>query len=131
MHLPLSNFRSPPYDLTKAIPHLDDSAWINKVILSEDPDESSSPQNCIFGVLYERHGWLAFMRLSDEGWTYVDPSPTYLFYDIIFYNGYLYAIQDRGKLMRIDLSIGSYVDKEEGEVIVPKSFRQQAFRAYS
>ncbi|XP_031378629.1 uncharacterized protein LOC116194049 [Punica granatum] len=62
-------FVSPPYYLTRPnFRFLDHSGWTSKVILCEDPSDSS-PKNCIVGDLYERFGWLAFMRLSDEGWT--------------------------------------------------------------
>lgn len=123
-------FSSPPCDAVRVYRKLDHSCWISKVILSKDPNDDSSPESCLVGVLYGRLGWLAFMRLRDEGWTYVDPRLTFLLYDVIFYSGYLYAIEDRGKLIRVDAGISSYVDKEEGEVVIPRCFKEQVFRAY-
>ncbi|KAF8021124.1 hypothetical protein BT93_G1527 [Corymbia citriodora subsp. variegata] len=109
-----------------------DNPWhfywrVHKVILSNDPDLSS--ENCIVGAIYDHVNRLAFIKLGDECWTYVDAS-LIAFVDIIFSNGLLYAIDRVGMLISVDINIKSYVGENEVEVIVPYCRASQSNMVY-
>ncbi|XP_048136717.1 putative F-box protein At5g55150 [Rhodamnia argentea] len=119
-------FNPPKGDITKGNPHCF-YLWVYKVIMSDDPD--LCPENCVVGAIYSGFARLAFIKLGDECWTYVDMNLT-LFTDIIFSRKLLHAVDRYGKLISVDLSIDSYVGENEVEVIVPRCMPRQSDFAY-
>ncbi|KAF8039994.1 hypothetical protein BT93_B2267 [Corymbia citriodora subsp. variegata] len=119
-------FNPPKGNITRDNPCLFYS-WVHKVILSNDPDLSS--EDCVVGAIYDHINRLAFIKLGDECWTYVDNNLN-IFSDIIFSNGLLHAIDKRGKLISVDISIDSYVTENEVEVIMPQCMEGNPNMAY-
>ncbi|KAF8021122.1 hypothetical protein BT93_G1525 [Corymbia citriodora subsp. variegata] len=119
-------FNPPKGNITRDNPNYFYS-WVHKVILSNDSDLSS--ENCVVGAIYDHVNSLAFIKLGDECWTYVDAN-LIAFVDIIFSNGLLYAIDRVGMLISVDINIESYVGENEIEVIVPHCRASQSNMVY-
>ncbi|GLT71089.1 hypothetical protein SLA2020_431310 [Shorea laevis] len=73
-----------------------------KVMLSSDP--TSSREDCFVAAIFGKLNDLAFMKIGDESWTYVDNDRKAVFSDILYFKGKILALDHRSGLISIDVN---------------------------
>ncbi|XP_059627423.1 putative F-box protein At3g25750 [Cornus florida] len=73
-----------------------------KAILSADP--ASSPNDYIVAAIYGDCCNLAFIRARDKAWTYIDKKRFKPLYDVIYYKGQIFAVDNKYSVIMIDLN---------------------------
>ncbi|XP_059627464.1 uncharacterized protein LOC132270297 [Cornus florida] len=93
-------------------PKIDVEYFVTKVILSDDP--TSSPNDYIATAIYGDCKTLAFIRVRDEAWTYIDKKRFQIISDVIYYEGQIFAVDYNGGILMID------VNRRAGESMAPQ-----------
>jgi hypothetical protein len=78
---------------------------VAKVTLSSDP--ASSPEDCLVVAMFGEYNELAFMKLGDQSWTYVevDKDLEFVFSDVSYFKGQVLALDHRSGIVSIDVNI--------------------------
>ncbi|XP_057462831.1 probable F-box protein At1g44080 [Actinidia eriantha] len=79
--------------------------FVVKGILSSDP--LLNPNNYEVVVIYRGMRRLAFFRSGNDGWNFINLEPYYVFVDIIYHKGEVFAVDSWGKLVRIEVASGA------------------------
>ncbi|XP_059629228.1 uncharacterized protein LOC132271772 isoform X2 [Cornus florida] len=80
----------------------DDDFEVIKVILSADP--ASSPNDYIVTAIYSGCHSLVFIQAGDDAWTCINTERFIMIYDVTYYKGQIFAIDNRGGVRMIDVN---------------------------
>ncbi|XP_062157994.1 F-box protein SKIP23-like [Alnus glutinosa] len=76
---------------------------VKKVTLSSDP--ASTPEDCLAMALFGEFTDLAFVKLGDESWTYVEEDRMSVYADVLYFKGGQFLVIDhRSGLVSIDVN---------------------------
>ncbi|CAK9153417.1 unnamed protein product, partial [Ilex paraguariensis] len=92
IHLP--EFKDLSNDYQYWIDKDDNEYFICKGILSTDPSQDAKNYEVV--VIYGGMKTLASFKSGDEAWTFLDFKKDYLFSDVIYYEGRLHGVTERG-----------------------------------
>jgi hypothetical protein len=65
---------------------------VKKVTLSSDP--ASTPEDCLAMAIFGEFKDLAFVKLGDESWTYVEEDRTSVYADVLYFKGGQFLVID-------------------------------------
>jgi hypothetical protein len=67
-------------------------------------DSTSTLEDYLAVAIFGNFKYLAFMKLGEESWTYVDKYKQLVFVDVLYFKGQVLAIDYRSGLVSIDVS---------------------------